>query len=52
MEDTFYTVAEDKGLSIILKREANIILASLDKDSNEAVKAKHYNLRKYTKLNK
>lgn len=35
MEDTFYTVAEDKGLSIILKREANIILASLDKDSDE-----------------
>lgn len=35
MEDTFYDVAEDKGLSIILKREANIILASLDKDSDE-----------------
>lgn len=35
MEYPFYTFAEDKGLSIILKREANIILASLDKDSDE-----------------
>jgi hypothetical protein len=35
MEDTFYITAEDKGLSIVFKREANIILASLDKNSNE-----------------
>ena len=35
MEATFYTTVGDMGLSIILKREANIILASLDKDSDE-----------------
>lgn len=36
MEDTFVVdIANDKGFSIILKREANIILASLDKNSNE-----------------
>lgn len=35
MEPTFYTVAGDKGLSIILTREANIILASLDENSDE-----------------
>lgn len=35
MEDAFYITTEDKGLSIVLKREANIILASLDKNSNE-----------------
>lgn len=31
----FYSEPEDKGLSIILKREANIMLASLKKDSPE-----------------
>ena len=36
MWDTpFYSEPEDKGLSIILKREANIMLASLKKDSPE-----------------
>lgn len=35
MEDTFVSDINDKGFSIILKREANIILASLDKNSNE-----------------
>lgn len=35
MEYPFYTTDEDKGLSINLKREANIILASLDKSSDE-----------------
>ena len=32
MEEDFIVDANDKGLSILLKREANIILASLDKD--------------------
>lgn len=35
MKETFIVSPEDKGLSILLKREANIILASLDKESNE-----------------
>lgn len=35
MEEVFFVSPDDKGLSILLKREANIILASLDKESNE-----------------
>lgn len=35
MEEVFIVSPNDKGLSILLKREANIILASLDKESNE-----------------
>lgn len=35
MEEVFFVSPNDKGLSILLKREANIILASLDKESNE-----------------
>lgn len=35
MEEIFFVNPNDKGLSILLKREANIILASLDKESNE-----------------
>lgn len=35
MEEVFVVSPNDKGLSILLKREANIILASLDKESNE-----------------
>ena len=35
MEEVFFDNPNDKGLSILLKREANIILASLDKNSNE-----------------
>lgn len=35
MEKAFYTVAEDNGFSITLKREANIILASLNRNSDE-----------------
>lgn len=35
MEKVFFNSPNDKGLSILLKREANIILASLDKNSNE-----------------
>lgn len=35
MEEAFVVSPNDKGLSILLKREANIILASLDKESNE-----------------
>lgn len=35
MEEVFIDSPNDKGLSILLKREANIILASLDKESNE-----------------
>lgn len=33
MEEVFFSNPNDKGLSIILKREANIVLASLDKNS-------------------
>lgn len=35
MEEIFFVSPNDKGLSILLKREANIILASLNKESNE-----------------
>lgn len=35
MEEVFFISPNDKGLSILLKREANIILASLNKESNE-----------------
>lgn len=35
MKETFYISPNDKGLSIILKREANIILASLDDNSDK-----------------
>ena len=35
MEEVFFVSPNDKGISILLKREANIILASLDKESNE-----------------
>lgn len=35
MEEVFFVSPNDKGLSILLKREANIILASLDKESDE-----------------
>lgn len=35
MEEVFFVSPNDKGLSILLKREANIILASLNKESNE-----------------
>lgn len=35
MEEAFYVNPNDKGFSTILKREANIVLASLDKDSDE-----------------
>lgn len=35
MEEVFVNNANDKGLSILLKREANIVLASLDKYSFE-----------------
>ena len=35
MEKVFFDNPNDKGLLILLKREANIILASLDKNSNE-----------------
>lgn len=35
MEEAFYINPNDKGISINLKREANIILASLNKDSYE-----------------
>lgn len=35
MEEIFFIDPNDKGISITLKREANIILASLDKDSDE-----------------
>lgn len=35
MEEVFFISPNDKGLSILLKREASIILASLDKKSNE-----------------
>ena len=35
MEEVFFDNPNDKGLLILLKREANIILASLDKNSNE-----------------
>ncbi len=35
MEDAFYNSPNDKGLVTILKREANIMLASMDKDSEE-----------------
>lgn len=35
MEEAFFVSPNDKGLSILLKREANIILASLDKESDE-----------------
>lgn len=35
MEEIFFVSPNDKGLSTLLKREANIILASLNKESNE-----------------
>lgn len=35
MEQVFFANSNNKGLSILLKREANIILASLDKESDE-----------------
>lgn len=35
MDEVFVRTSNDKGLSILLKREANIVLASLNKGSNE-----------------
>ena len=35
MEEVFFDNPNDKGLLILLKREANITLASLDKNSND-----------------
>lgn len=35
MEEVFFSSPNDKGLSILLKREANIILASLNKNSTD-----------------
>ena len=35
MEEVFFSNPNDKGLSIILKREDNIVLASLDKNSSD-----------------
>lgn len=43
MEKAFINDINDKGLSLLLKREANIVLASLDKDSFEyLVKKEHF----------
>ena len=35
MDEVFVRTSNDKGLSILLKREANIVLASLHKEGNE-----------------
>lgn len=42
MEEVFFDSPNDKVLSILLKREANIVLASLNKDSSEYLYKKEH----------
>lgn len=42
MKEVFVINSYDNGLSLLLKREANIILASLDKESNEYLYKKQH----------
>lgn len=42
MEKVFFNSSDDKDISILLKREANIILASLDKNSDEYLYKKNF----------
>ena len=57
MDEVFVRTSNDKGLSILLKREANIVLASLHKESNEYLYMKkkyeeeaQYNENKFKRL--